>query len=263
MAQLIKEAKRFQKLAGIIKESQFISEAIKLDVLMKDGKPNSEILVVANRYYGNEEELRGATLRAKEIKKEEGRKDMMIFSNVGGGLRGDQQYPIEDNEIADIILYDDAKKKLRESQLNEEKIDFTNKDEYYEFLMNGTKKLEGKTIKLSIFDTFANRDPEEQKYTGDISVNIGKRTGGTGNLVYDATLVDAGGYKYLSSAKGKKISLTIPSTTGGQGGFECEDPKISGLFKVKSLEMPETQQESLDIASIVNEALARFRRTGK
>jgi hypothetical protein len=133
---------------------------------------------------------------------------------------------------------------ITESQLNEEAINFGDKDQFSDFLQNKTKELEGKTIKLSVFDTFAMGDPEKEKFTGDISVNLGKRTGGTGNLIYDATLVDAGGYKYLSPAKGKKISLTIPSTTGGQGGFENEELKLKGLFKVKSLEMPETQQES-------------------
>ena len=133
---------------------------------------------------------------------------------------------------------------LTESQLNEAEIDFTNKEQFVDFLQNKTKELENKTIKLKVYDTWANEDPEKQKYTGDISVNLGKRTGGTGNLKYDATLVDAGGYKYLSPAKGKKISLTIPSTTGGQGGFENEELKLAGIFKVKSLEIPETQAES-------------------
>jgi hypothetical protein len=147
---------------------------------------------------------------------------------------------------------------IKESQLNEETINFGDKDQFSDFLQNKTEELEGKTIKLSIFDTFALGDPEKEKFTGDISVNLGKRTGGTGNLRYDATLVDAGGYKYLSPAKGKKISLTIPSTTGGQGGFENEELKLKGLFKVKSLEMPETQQESIEQA--VNEALRKLRK---
>ena len=125
---------------------------------------------------------------------------------------------------------------ITESQLNEEVINFGDKDQFADFLQNKTKQLENSKIKLKVHDTFANEDPEKQKYTGDIAVNLQKRTGGTGNLTYDATLVDAGGYKYLAPAKGKKISITIPSTTGGQGGFECEDPKIKGLFKVESIE---------------------------
>jgi hypothetical protein len=119
----LNKIKRMQQLAGIINESKLISEGIKLDVLIKDGKPNSEILVVPNRFYGSEEELRGATLRAKEIKKEEGEKDMMIFSNVGGGLRGDQQYPIEGDEVIDIITYDEARKKIKESKPQAESFD--------------------------------------------------------------------------------------------------------------------------------------------
>jgi len=135
---------------------------------------------------------------------------------------------------------------ITESQLNEVEIDFTNKDQYADFLQNKTKSLEGKTIKLSIFDTFASEDPEKEKFTGVISVNLKKRTGGPGNLTYDATLVDDGGYKYLSPSKGKEINLIIPSKTGEQGGFENEELKLKGLFKVKNLEIPETQAESLN-----------------
>jgi hypothetical protein len=154
---------------------------------------------------------------------------------------------------------------IKESQLNEEVINFGDKDQFSDFLQNKTKQLENSKIKLKINNTFANEDPEKQKYTGDIAVNIGKRTGGTGNLTYDATLVDAGGYKYLAPAKGKKISITIPSTTGGQGGFDCEDPELRGIFKVESLEFlsapaAQPQKESFDIESAVNEALTKFRK---
>jgi hypothetical protein len=125
---------------------------------------------------------------------------------------------------------------LTESQLNEEEINFKDADQYADFLQNKTKELENSKIKLKIYDTFSNEDPEKEKFSGYVTADILKRTGGTGNLTYDATLVDAGGYKYLAPAKGKKISITIPSTTGGQGGFECEDPKIKGIFKVESIE---------------------------
>ena len=119
MANLINEAKRFQKLAGIITESQILSEAVKLDVLMKDGKPNSEILVVPNKSYSDKEELDANTMRPFQIKKEEGRKDMMVFTVVGRKAEN-QQFPIEGDEVADIILYNDAKSKLKESELNED-----------------------------------------------------------------------------------------------------------------------------------------------
>lgn len=115
----INEIKRMQQLAGIINESQLVSEAVKLDILMKDGKPNNEILVVPNKSYSNKEELDANTMRPLQIKKEEGRKDMMIFTVVGKKAEN-QQYPIEGDEVADIITYDDAKKNVRESQLNEE-----------------------------------------------------------------------------------------------------------------------------------------------
>jgi hypothetical protein len=111
MTQLNEQFRRMQVLAGIITEGQ-LNEGIKLDILMKDGKPNEDILVVPNKFYGDEAELTAASLRAKELKKEEGQKDMMVFANVGG-TRGDQQFPIEGDEVQDIILFDDAKKKLR------------------------------------------------------------------------------------------------------------------------------------------------------
>ena len=93
---------------------------------------------------------------------------------------------------------------LNESQLNEEVIDFTNREQYTDFLQNKTKELEGKKIKLNIFDTFSNEDAEKEKFTGDITVSISKRTGGTGDLKFDATLIDNGGYKFLTPLKGKK-----------------------------------------------------------
>jgi len=111
----INEIKRMQQLAGIINESQLISEGIKLDILMKDGKPNSEILVVPNQHYSNKEELDANTMRPLQIKKEEGHKDMMIFTVVGRKAEN-QQYFIEGDEVVDIITYDEAKKNVRESQ---------------------------------------------------------------------------------------------------------------------------------------------------
>ena len=118
--------------------------------------------------------------------------------------------------------------------INEELIDFNNKDQYADFLQNKAGGLENKKIKLNIFDTLASGDPEKQKFIGNIIVDLKKRTGGTGSLTFDAILIDDGGYNYIAPFKNKEISLTIPSTTGGQGGF---DGPIKGLFKVKTLEM--------------------------
>jgi hypothetical protein len=118
--------------------------------------------------------------------------------------------------------------------INEELIDFNNKDQYADFLQNKAGGLENKKIKLNIFDTFANGDPEKQKFIGNIIVDLKKRTGGTGSLTFDSILIDDGGYNYIAPFKNKEISLTIPSTIGGQGNF---DEPIKGLFKVKTLEM--------------------------
>jgi hypothetical protein len=127
---------------------------------------------------------------------------------------------------------------ITELQLNEEIIDATNSDQYGNFLQNKTKELVGKKVKLNIFDTFANNDKEEQKFTGNIVVDLKKRTGGTGNLTFDAVLIDDGGYNYITPFKNKEIKITMPSTTGGQGGFNSpigEGPR--GLFKVKTIEI--------------------------
>jgi hypothetical protein len=270
MANLINEAKRMQQLAGILTESQLISEGVKLDILVKDGKPNSEILVVPNKRYSDKEELDANTMRPLQIKKEEGRKDMMVFTVVGRKAEN-QQYPIEGDEVADIITYEDAKKNVRESQLNEEVINFKDKDQYADFLQNKTKELENSKIKLKIYDTFSSTNPQAEKFTGFIIVSDLKRTNqNPGKLIYDCTLVDNGGYKVMEPLKGKKISLDIPASTGDQGSFRSkDDPNLAGLFKVETLEIlgapstpstPAPQAESLDIEEIVNEALKAIRK---
>jgi hypothetical protein len=157
---------------------------------------------------------------------------------------------------------------INESQLNEEEINFKDADQYADFLQNKTKELENSKIKLKVYDTFSsNEDPEKEKFSGYITADILKRTGGTGNLIFDATLIDNGGYTLLAPLKGKKISLTIPSTTGGQGGFKSEDPKVGGLFKVETLEFLDKPQaapqaESLDqLDEVVDKVLAKLRST--
>jgi len=108
---------RMQKLAGLITETQYrkkiqiLNEGVKLDTLMKDGKPNTEILVVPDQFYKNEDELRAHAMRPYEIKKEEGREDKMLF-NIVGSQGGKHQASIKGDEVKDVILFDDAKKKL-------------------------------------------------------------------------------------------------------------------------------------------------------
>jgi len=130
--------------------------------------------------------------------------------------------------------------KFVQEVLKEDVIDFTDKEQYAKFLQFGTKELEGKKVKLNIFDTFANDDPEKEKFTGDIIVNLKERTSGYEKLYFNGTLIDDGGYKYIAPLKGKEIQLEIPNTTGGTGYIgdrvnQVDD--IRGIFKVKTLEI--------------------------
>lgn len=151
-------------------------------------------------------------------------------------LRRDKLKNIEQANLMLEQSYLKSKGLLKGTNINEEVIDFTNKDQYADFLQNKTKELEGKKVKLNIYDTFAAGDSEKEKFTGNIIVELKKRTGRTGDITFDAILIDNGGYKYMAPAKGKTISITIPATSTDKGGFRCEDPKIAGLFKVKTLE---------------------------
>ena len=296
MTQLINEVKRMQFLAGLINESQLneaefqshsvaarIKEILKglgyevkdfkgsvdqaSGVLFNDMTKNNKepYASIGTIEWADGEEVKALVgikpgMDTGEVMKKKKELETKIYDLYNKDYKASMSTLENGNVIVLGVKAKPAAQPQQESQLNEAEIDFTNKEQFADFLQNKTKELEGKTIKLSVFDTFAMGDPEKEKFTGDISVNLGKRTGGTGNLKYDATLVDAGGYKYLSPSKGKKISLTIPSTTGGQGGFENEELKLKGLFKVKSLEMPGTQAESINIDSVVNEALRKLRK---
>lgn len=135
-------------------------------------------------------------------------------------------------EIKAVIKENLSKK----SQLNEEEtFDFTNPEQYQKFI--GVKNdLVGKKIKLNIFDTSADRDTEKENYKGDIIVDLEKRTGSTSfSIKFVATLVDAGGYKYMAPFKGKKIVIELPPIQGTNGSFNSEDYDIDGTFKVKTL----------------------------
>ena len=254
----LNEIKRMQQLAGILTESQ-LSETQQFsipDILngkhiqsnnplntIEDYKPGMK--VVAHKFYGNKEELNQS------------------YGTVTGMEGGKVQYKRADGKTAefdpaDLVI---VTGQATESQLNEEEINFKDADQYADFLQNKTKELENSKIKLKIYDTFSNEDPEKEKFSGYITADVLKRTGGTGNLIYDATLIDNGGYKLLAPLKGKKISLTIPSTTGGNGGFKSEDPQMGGLFKVETFEFLDKPQaapqaESLDpLDEVINNAL--------
>lgn len=136
--------------------------------------------------------------------------------------------------LAGIITESQYKEKL-----NEEVINFTDKEQFYSFLNKFDEGdfLEGKTVILNVSKTSAMQDPKSQSYAGNIELKLGKRTGGNANITYDATVVDAGGYEYLKPARGKQISWTFPSTSNAEGKFGKNGDEISGLYNLKTLDI--------------------------
>jgi len=124
-----------------------------------------------------------------------------------------------------------------QSKLNEEEFDFTNPEQFKDFVTNYENSLVGKKVKLNIFDTSADKDTEKQNYTGDIIVDIQKPASGIsfGLLKFIATLVDNGGYKYMAPLKGKDIVISIPAMKGIDGSIHGEKYSNEGTFKVKTL----------------------------
>ena len=148
---------------------------------------------------------------------------------------------IDENEI---------KEKNNLNLTENQKIDFNNEEEYGDFLMHGTKALEGSTIKLTIFDTYASQDPKEQKFEGTITVSDLKRNyiqNSYNTIIYDGVLSDNGGWDYFTPAKGKKVMISIPAVTSVKGGISAEG--LKGLFRVKTLEILNAINE-LDMGEI-------------
>ena len=110
---------RFQELAGIkplygnkLESINNLNEGIKLSDYMEGDKFKSPLpYFVPNAHYSNKEEVDAAKIMpAKEpIRKEEGNRDQLVL--VGGGKT--KTYGIDDGEVADLITYEDALKKLK------------------------------------------------------------------------------------------------------------------------------------------------------
>ena len=216
---------------------------------------NSRMLNEEDGTYTQKEILRGSMQGFKAPKPEELKVDMMIAPNMAyldnqellnqqmgriTAINGNKvTYKKGDGklyttEVDDLIIVGG----LTSEVLKEDVIDFTDKEQYANFLQFRTKELEGKKVKLNIFDTFANDDPEKEKFTGDIIVNLEERTSGYEKLYFNATLIDDGGYKYIAPLKGKEIELEIPNTTGGTGYISSRANLLDQvIFKVKTLEI--------------------------
>ena len=225
----------------------------------------SKTLVTEDGTYTQEEILRGSMRGFKAPKPEELEVNMMIAPNMTyagsspellkqkmgriTAIDGDEvTYKRGDGKlyttiVADLIIVGGLAAEgmaTNSKMVKEDVIDFTDKEQYAKFLQFGTKELEGKKVKLNIFDTFANGDPEKEKFTGDIIVNLKERTSGATKIYFNGTLIDDGGYKYIAPLKGKEIRFEIPNITGGTGFIgdrDNQDGGIAGIFKVKTLEI--------------------------
>ena len=249
----LNEIKRMQLLAGILTESQLdeaadaTPEAQKITAYLKNLKLNGEmgkglsldkVLAPEVNYVVSLENMASGIQAFVYFKNDA--KGQELAKEIQKSYGGDYSQSFAQGKVVGVTNI--GFNPTTESQLNEEEINFKDADQYADFLQNKTKELENSKIKLKIYDTFSNEDPEKEKFSGYITADVLKRTGGTGNLIYDATLIDNGGYKLLAPLKGKKISLTIPSTTGGNGGFKSEDPQMGGLFKVETFEFLDKPQ---------------------
>ena len=224
----------------------------------------SKTLVTEDGTYTQKEILRGSMQGFKAPKPEELEVNMMVAPNMAyldnqellnqqmgriTAIDGDKvTYKKGDGklyttEVADLIIVGGLAAEgmaTPSKMVKEDVIDFTDKEQYAKFLQFGTKELEGKKVKLNIFDTFANGDPEKEKFTGDIIVNLKERTSGATKIYFNGTLIDDGGYKYIAPLKGKEIRFEIPNITGGTGFIgdrDNQDDGIQGIFKVKTLEI--------------------------
>lgn len=103
--------KMLKKIYNILKEN-ILNESIKLSDYMEGDKFKSPLpYFVPNVHYRNKEEVDAAKIMpAKEpIRKEEGNRDQLVL--VGGGKT--KTYGIDNGEVADLITYEDALKKLK------------------------------------------------------------------------------------------------------------------------------------------------------
>ena len=203
MAQLINEAKRFQKLAGLITESQ-LNEGIKtIDANSRDFKVEGNeylkltdlkpgVIIAKNKSYSDKAELEG---EAGEFEKVEN--DYIHWKTKNGGKKSwNASY------IDDLVLVKNLE--IAESQLNE-----------------------AETIKVGAIYVY------EHPKAGPVKVKaLGASSYGDDHFTVEA-LEDKGEVK-----KGNQYNAEIKNLTA-------------------------SQQESLNIAAVVNEALAKARRSRK
>ena len=104
---------RFQKLAGLITESELkqklsLNEGVKLASIMDGDKFKGSVGLVPNVMYKNKEAVDDARMTPASIKKEEGNRDQLVLVKRGKSF----EYGIDNGVVADLITYEDAIAKL-------------------------------------------------------------------------------------------------------------------------------------------------------
>jgi hypothetical protein len=106
--QIFVRAKSTGKKGGVMATESFLNEAVKLSDIMQGDKFKGGVSLVQNISYKNKEYLDAAKMTPSSIKKEEGNRDQLVLVKKGKAI----EYGIDDGEVADLITYEEALKKL-------------------------------------------------------------------------------------------------------------------------------------------------------
>ena len=102
------DLKKFLVENKLTENSRHLTEGVALDQIMKGSDVNNEIIVVPAMSYDDEAHAKRHALRP--IRKEG---NNIIFTPIGQDGE-EKQYAITGGEVADVVLYADAIKRLRE-----------------------------------------------------------------------------------------------------------------------------------------------------
>jgi hypothetical protein len=256
MAQLINEAKRMQLLAGLITESQ-LNEGIKtIDANSRDFKVEGNeylkltdlkpgVIIAKNKSYSDKAELEG---EAGEFEKVEN--DYIHWKTKNG-----KKQSWNASYIDDLVLV----KNLEESQLNEGWDDF-NATGWMARIKDLAKEM-GYDASTGWDDQNTDRarlQAADEAGKGEKKAYIGTVDDGN-TIVVTFTLDKDNKDQNKANIQKKIVDLYKNDANVSLGRQTHGDTLMQVIIKDKTKSQP--QQESIEQA--VNEALARFRRTGK